>query len=112
MPTARILVPGAYLDAYLADPPATAPAELHDLLAAAQPTGEGPARHAALDLPAHLLAALAVITDAHFFAWGERATYGAATTEERHTLNAAARAAFLTNRQTTRRLNTAQERTA
>lgn len=100
--TARILVPGEYLDAYrAADRHEAAPDALHALLAAAEPTGEGSRRRATLDVPTGLLPALDAVAYAHFMAWGDEQDRRKHSMphEERQALAHRARAAFMVHHQ-------------
>lgn len=112
-PTARILVPGAYLDAYRADPHPDAPAALHNMLTDATTTGEGTGRRATLDVPLKWLPDLAAITDDHFRTWGADYTRRRTTLprEEAEALAQSARMAFHTYQQAARHLRN-QERPA
>lgn len=75
---ARVLIPGAFLDAWRADPPAAAPEALRAILACAQTTGQDNHRRAALDVPAALLAPLAETAYELFAVWGaDRRTFDA-----------------------------------
>lgn len=109
MSTARVLVPGPYLDAYrAADRHQAAPDALHALLAAAETIGEGHNRRALLDVPTDLLPALTAVALDHFSTWGDDYTHRRTTLprEEAETLRTAARAAFVVHQQA----KTAQER--
>jgi hypothetical protein len=100
--TARILVPGAYLDAYrAADRHEAAPDALHALLSNAEPTGEGSNRCARLDVPTALLAALSAVALDHFNTWADEYTRRrtALPRDEAETLRSHARAAFPVHQQ-------------
>jgi hypothetical protein len=94
--TARILIPGEYLDGYLAsDRPESVPEVLHALLADGE-AGEGVRRRVVLDVPTDLLPALAQIAYDHFMAWGneqDRRKHSMSRSE-REALAHRARAAF------------------
>lgn len=102
MSTARILVPGVYLDGYrAADRPEDVPDALHDLLTAAEATGEGTRRHATLNVPTDLLPALGTVAYDHFMSWGgeQGRRRHSMTRDDRATLAARARAAFIVHHQ-------------
>jgi hypothetical protein len=95
--TARILIPGEYLDGYLAvGRPQGVPDALHALLTGGEAGEDGVRRRVVLDVPTDLLPALAEIAYGHFMSWGNEQDRRKHSMPrgERETLARRARAAF------------------
>lgn len=75
MPTARILVPAAYLAAYRTAPSPDMPPAVHALLDAAEIIGREGNRRAVVHVPAEHLPALDAVALAQFSEWADACTY-------------------------------------